>query len=147
MDLQQIHFKHEVPVQIRFNDIDGFRHVNNTKYAEFYDFGRTNYLDSISDEVFLNWDRIDLVIASVKTDFFSPITLHEHIMVKTKVYKLGNKSLEMMQVITDKYGTVKSLSTSVMVGFREGESAVLHPALRNAIERFEGITSNITKTT
>ncbi len=139
IDLAKIEFKHEVPVQIRFNDIDGFRHVNNTKYGEYYDFARLNYFNSIADEDFIDWNKVKLVIASIKTDFFVPILLDEHIMIKTKVYKLGNKSLEMMQIICDKHGNIKSLSTSVMVGFQEGESCPIHPAIRAAVERFENL--------
>ena len=30
-------FRHVLPIQIRFNDVDKFGHVNNTVYFQFYD--------------------------------------------------------------------------------------------------------------
>ena len=30
-------FRHILPIQIRFNDVDKFGHVNNTVYFQFYD--------------------------------------------------------------------------------------------------------------
>ena len=34
-------FHNVVPLQIRFNDVDKFGHVNNTIYFQFYDSGKT----------------------------------------------------------------------------------------------------------
>ena len=33
-------FRNVVPLQIRFNDVDKFGHVNNTIYFQFYDSGK-----------------------------------------------------------------------------------------------------------
>jgi len=30
-------YRHVLPLQIRFNDVDKFGHVNNTVYFQFYD--------------------------------------------------------------------------------------------------------------
>ena len=34
-------FRHVLPIQIRFNDVDKFGHVNNTVYFQFYDTARS----------------------------------------------------------------------------------------------------------
>ena len=36
-----------VPLQIRFNDVDKFGHVNNTIYFQFYDSGKTDYVSTV----------------------------------------------------------------------------------------------------
>ena len=57
-------FRHKVPVQIRFNDIDILGHLNNTVYFSFYDTGKAYYFKEIRGEK-MNWKRVDTVIANV----------------------------------------------------------------------------------
>ena len=38
--MQDMIFKHTLPVQLRFNDIDALGHVNNSIYFTFYDLGK-----------------------------------------------------------------------------------------------------------
>ena len=42
-----IQFHHVLPLQIRFNDVDKFGHVNNTVYFQFYDTAKTDYIASV----------------------------------------------------------------------------------------------------
>ena len=37
-------FFHRLPVQIRFNDVDRYGHVNNNAYFAYYDLGKQEYL-------------------------------------------------------------------------------------------------------
>ena len=37
-------YKHSMPVQIRFNDVDQYGHVNNNAYFAYYDLGKQDYL-------------------------------------------------------------------------------------------------------
>ena len=37
--MEEIVFHHALPIQLRFNDVDKFGHVNNTVYFSFYDLG------------------------------------------------------------------------------------------------------------
>ena len=36
-----------MPIQIRFNDVDKFGHVNNTIYFQFYDTAKTDYFAAV----------------------------------------------------------------------------------------------------
>ena len=38
---EEIKFKHSMPAQIRFSDVDQFGHVNNSVYFELYDLAKT----------------------------------------------------------------------------------------------------------
>ena len=42
MDIEKINFKHTIPVQIRFNDLDVFAHVNNAVIQEYFDLAQGN---------------------------------------------------------------------------------------------------------
>lgn len=134
-------FKHRLPVQMRFSDVDGFGHINNGVYNEYYDLGRMYYLSEV-----LGWLPGDtslddqLVVVSTKTDFLGQIFLGQDIEVLTHIYALGNKSLKMVQWLVEK-GSDQPLSTceSVMAGFRRstGTSFALPGEWRDAIVVFE----------
>lgn len=133
--------KHTLPIQLRFNDIDGLGHVNNAMQANYFDLGRLHYFEAaITKKV--EWTRFPMVIASVKTDFFAPIFLSEVIEVKTKVKQIGDKSLSMFQELVSDKGIVKSTCESVMVGFdmKNQCSAPISEEMRSALSAFEGVS-------
>ena len=39
--MEEIKFNHTLPIQLRFNDVDKFGHVNNTVYFSFMILGKT----------------------------------------------------------------------------------------------------------
>ena len=132
-------FRYIEPVQIRFNDIDGQQHVNNSIYQQYYDIGRAGYFSEISGTEYQTGGR-SVVVASVHTDFFKPVFLHDRIQVQTRVDKIGNKSLTMYQQITDREtGEVKSDCTTVFAGFdyEKQQTIVIPDDLRDMITRFE----------
>ena len=140
MELKIQDLKHITPIQIRFNDVDALGHVNNAVTQEYFDLGRSKYLrDTLS--TLLGKEGQHLVIVSIKTDFHKQIMPDDIIAVCTSVYKLGNKSLRMMQWIL-KEGEESPLVTcdSVMAGFyRPKESGMVLPdEWRNRINQQEG---------
>ena len=139
MDYEKINFKHKTPIQIRFNDLDVFAHVNNAVIQEYFDLGRLYYLQEVLEGQ-LNVSDITMVIASIKTDFFEPVFLEEQIVVETSVLYVGNKSLKMFQKITDvSDGKEKAVCESVMVSFNKisQESADLPVRWRKNILKYE----------
>jgi acyl-CoA thioester hydrolase len=119
MDIEKINFKHTIPVQIRFNDLDVFAHVNNAVIQEYFDLGRLYYLQQILEGE-LKTGENTLIIASIKTDFMEPVFLEDNIVVKTSVFAIGEKSLRMIQVLEDKKtGNEKAVCESVMVAFNK----------------------------
>ena len=53
--MEEIQFNHTLPIQLRFNDVDKFGHVNNTVYFSFYDLGKTEYFASVCPDV--DWEK------------------------------------------------------------------------------------------
>jgi len=132
-------YNYIVPVQIRFNDIDGQQHVNNAVYQSYFDLGRVGYFTVISGKSYKTGGR-SVVIASVKTDFIEPIFLHDSIQIETRIQKIGTKSLTMLQRITEtETGEVKATCSTVFVGFDyEKQQAIeLSHELRTMIRTFE----------
>ncbi len=132
-------FHHKVEIQIRFNDIDMLGHVNNAKLQEYFDLGRMGYLQRIfGPNMFVEEDAI--VIASIKSDFLSPVFLSDRIVVETAIFHLGNKSLKMLQQLHEvETGVVKTTCESVMVAINKGsgQSVLIPDAWKVAIRAFE----------
>ena len=70
-------FHNVVPLQIRFNDVDKFGHVNNTIYFQFYDSGKTDYVAIVCKG--FDWDRyaIFVVKIEVKSRCLSILVLYD----------------------------------------------------------------------
>lgn len=139
MEIENIKFKHELPIQLRFNDVDAFGHVNNSIYFSFYDLAKTDYFSSVLPEG-MNWKETALVIANINADFVSPIFFNENIVVKTATTHIGNKSIKLTQlavnIITNE---IKCVCQTVMVGFnlKTQESAEIPQSWKNAIAAYE----------
>ncbi len=119
MEYEKINFKHTTPVQIRFNDIDIFAHVNNVVIQEYFDLGRLYYLQKILKGELKTSDNT-LIIASIKTDFMEPVLPEDNIVVRTSVFAIGEKSLRMIQLLVDPdSGNEKAVCESVMVAFNK----------------------------
>lgn len=60
-------FRHVLPLQIRFNDIDKFGHVNNTVHFQFYDTAKTDYFASVCTDV--DWEQVAIVVVKIEVEF------------------------------------------------------------------------------
>ncbi len=117
MENENINFKHSLDIQIRFNDLDIFSHVNNAVIQEYFDLGRLYYLQKVLKGE-IKTGKNTLIIASIKTDFMEPVFLENRIIVKTSVFCIGNKSLKMIQQLYEvSGGKIKAECESVMVAF------------------------------
>ena len=116
-DLEKVDFRHELKVQVRFNDLDIFGHVNNAIQFCYFDFGKSQYLSDINNAM-TDWEDIVLVMVNVNTDYLHPIYLGDNITVKTKITSVGNKSVKFQQIIYDQDDkTIRSVCHSVMCAF------------------------------
>ncbi|MDD2799718.1 MAG: thioesterase family protein [Bacteroidales bacterium] len=133
-------FNHKLPIQIRFNDIDSLGHVNNAVYLTYFDLGKADYFQTIKKEI-IDWTQIDIVVANVNIDFFSPTYMNEKLEVHTKVTIIGNKSVKLLQhLINTETNEMKSICYTVMVGYHPQlkQSKVISDEWRLAIDNYEG---------
>lgn len=138
--MQDITFKHTLPVQLRFNDIDALGHVNNSVYFTFYDLGKARYFEDVKRSP-INWNEADLVIANVNANFLSPVFMHEPIAVQTATLSIGNKSLKVIQrIVNTDTKEVKATCETILVGFDVATSSAkeISDAWKEAISFYEG---------
>ena len=92
-------FRNVVPLQIRFNDVDKFGHVNNTIYFQFYDSGKTDYVSTVCKG--FDWNQYAIFVVKIEVEFFAQIKGEDRIAVRTRTVHLGNKSFRLEQEIFD----------------------------------------------
>ncbi len=105
------------PIQIRFSDVDMFRHVNNTVYFQYFDLAKARYFAPLTGGKVTPED-IALVIANVNCDFIAPTFFTDTVEVETHVDHIGTRSLRLQQVLrSTESGQEKARCTTVMVAF------------------------------
>jgi putative thioesterase len=132
-------FHHRTPIQIRFNDLDAYQHVNNNVYFSFYDLGKENYFSEVLCPDFRTQPVVPL-IASIHADFIEPIFYEDEIVMETRISHLGNKSFTLRQrAINQKTGRVVCQAETVMVCYHlaKKHSTEIPAHYRAAIEAYE----------
>lgn len=128
-----------MPIQLRFNDVDKFGHVNNTVYFSFYDLGKTEYFSYVCPDV--DWEKEGIVVVHIEVNFLSQIFGGDHVEVQTAVSEIGNKSFHLLQRVVDTdTQEVKCECRSVMVCFDlvNHESVPMPQKWVDAICAYEG---------
>ena len=133
-------YRHVLPLQIRFNDVDKFGHVNNTVYFQFYDTAKTDYIATVCKGI--DWERLAIVVVKIEAEFVAQIKGDDHISGRTRIVKIGNKSFHLEQdVIDTNTQEVKSRCLSVMVLYdlERQQTIPLPDEWRRAIIDYEGL--------
>jgi acyl-CoA thioester hydrolase len=133
-------FRHIIPLQIRFNDVDKFGHVNNTIFFQFYDTAKTDYFSYVCKGV--DWERIAIVVVKIEAEFLAQIKAGSRIAGRTRAVKVGHKSFHLEQEVFDvDTMEVKSRCFSIMVLYDlENHQAIPFPdEWRQAINSYDGL--------
>ena len=140
---EHLSFNHRMPIQIRFNDVDRYGHVNNNAYFSYYDLGKVEYL---AGALRLNEGTPDIVsvVVNINADFFEPVFYGDDIVIETCVPRVGKKSFTLVQrAINQKTGREVCRCSTVMVCYSlKAQASVEVPeSYGKAIESFEGKSS------
>lgn len=138
---EEMKFRHTMPVQIRFSDVDRFGHVNNSVYFSLYDLAKTTYIKEVLGET--DWNKLAVVIANINANFYAPVFFSDPVVIETAVVHLGNKSFTLLQrAVTTDTGEVKCECRTVMVGYdlATKEPQPIPQCYKEAICRYEGRT-------
>lgn len=112
-------FRHKSKTEIRFSDIDAFKHVNNACYLTYIEQARIIYFNDIVGWDY-NWAKQGIILAKATLDFIFPIHLTDDVYVFTRCSRIGKKSFDLQYRIV-KYVDGKEIllaeATTVMVAF------------------------------
>ncbi len=94
-------FKHKLPIQVRFKDVDVMGHVNHVDYLSYVELARLKYFDDVLGTIETDWhQQHGLIMARLEADYREAIGFDDHIVVYTRCSKLGSKSFELNWVLT-----------------------------------------------
>jgi YbgC/YbaW family acyl-CoA thioester hydrolase len=122
------------PIQMRFEDIDSFGHVNNIAQQSYFDLGKSDFFQRLWQTVGES-DATPVMMVSVQTDFLRQIRYGEKVEVSTHIESIGTKSVTLQQQIL-LCGEVCSRSRVVMVCYdkERGTSVEVPDSWRKVVE-------------
>lgn len=132
-------FRHTLPVQIRFNDVDQYGHMNNSSYFSLYDLAKTSYMRDVFGNK--DWHHMGIVVANINADFLALVFFSDDLIIETTVIHLGHKSFTLLQrAINKASGVLKCQCRTVMVGYDVAtkEPVELPADFKQAVCDYEG---------
>lgn len=142
-NVETIEHRHKYDVQVRFNDIDMFGHINNTVYLEFFDLAKLRYFEAVFGTELWHTGLM-LVVVNINCDFHHPAFVDSRLYVATAVEHIGDKSLRLRQQVIDRdSGQVKCAATTIMATFdpKTQKSVVIAHDIRQKFADYENASS------
>ena len=126
---------HEKRIEIRWRDVDAFRHVNNAVYATYLEEARDEWMERALGTVADMWD---FVLARVAIDFRRELVqADDAALVRVSLDRIGTSSITLREEIRKTDGTLSAEAESVIVARdpETGRSRPLTDEERSALER------------
>jgi acyl-CoA thioester hydrolase len=127
--------RHEKRIEIRWRDVDAYRHVNNAVYATYLEEVRDELLRDLLDGAGDPWDW---VLARVAIDFRRELRLEDEAVVGwSELSRIGTSSVTLREGVRAAAGWVAAEAEAVVVAWNRetGGSRPLTDAERGALER------------
>ena len=105
--------RHDKRIEIRWRDVDAYRHVNNAVYATYLEECRDEWLErALAGE----GDPWDFVLARVAIDFREELTQEDdEVVVSVTLERIGTASLTLREEIRKRDGTLSAEAEAVLV--------------------------------
>lgn len=128
-----------VPVEVRFRDLDAFRHVNHAVLVTYLEVARTHYWQRLLTSQRL--DAINFIIARIEVDYAAPVELGARVQVLVRAGELRRSSFDFHYAIVDvTSAAVYAQARTVQVMYDYGRQCPtpIDDTLRQAFARVEG---------
>lgn len=127
-------------VTVRFRDLDGLRHVNNSVFLTYLETAREAYWNALGYE--LDLFGYGYILARIECDFRAPILYRgpeTRIRVLIRCARLGTKSWEYeYRVEDDATLFAEARSVQVYSHIPTNRTEPIPPEIRTAFDRLEG---------
>jgi acyl-CoA thioester hydrolase len=126
---------HEKLIEIRWRDMDGYRHVNNATYLTYLEEARDGWLSAVLGSTEATYDY---VLARVAIDFRRELRQEDgHVRVRCRLDRLGRSSVRTREEVLTRDGTLAAEAEAVLVAreFGQGRTRPLSDIERAAFER------------
>lgn len=132
-------YRFELPIEVRFRDIDAMGHVNNAVYFSYMEHARIRYMQGLG-LMPARPDEATFILAEVTCRFKAPVPFGMSLVVRLRVTEMRNTSFLMDYSIEEQgTGRVMALGQSVNVAYdyAAGHSITIPGDWRARIEAFE----------
>ena len=130
--------RHKCQLQIRWADLDAFRHINNATYLVYMQEARAHFTWYSRKEKGEQPILADMVVARAEIDFVAPIhDVDIPLDVEIYVEKIGNSSFVMVYEMSQA-GTLRARGKTVQVGvdMEDEKSRPLRDYEREYLEKY-----------
>lgn len=125
---------HEKRIEIRWSDVDAYRHVNNAVYATYLEECRDEWTEVVLGA---DGDLWGFVLARVAIDFRRELTLaDEAVIVTCRPVRVGNSSITTREEVRTLNGELSAEAEAVLVA-RDPEAGRSRPLTEQEREAFE----------
>jgi len=136
-------YRHRIKLEVRFRDIDAFRHVNNAAFVTYLEQARIHYLiETLRIEVF---QEMPVILAAIDVDYRAPIVFGMEVVVDSRVDWVGRTSFSLSHRMTAGFGAeaetrLAAEAQTVLVAYDyDAEHPIPVPdEWRHAFEAYEG---------
>ncbi|MEV7428477.1 thioesterase family protein [Nocardioides sp. NPDC092400] len=110
------------PVQVRFSDVDVYRHVNNVTYFEYFQEARIHYFEQLWGELRRTLEQPLLVVARKEVDYRVPV-LHRPAPYDawSWISRVGTTSFDVQSELADGDMLLARAHTTIVVVDREAQ--------------------------
>ena len=135
-------FRHHVPIQVRWGDMDALGHVNNAVYLTYLEQARIHY----TRNTLKLWDggitQVGVIMARVEIDFKLPLIAVDDVHIFTRTIRLGRSSFTTEQWVMrggddGLEAASRALVTVVVYNYAAGKPTPIPDEWRNAIKAYE----------
>ena len=115
---------HEKRIEIRWRDLDSYRHVNHAVFLTYLEETRDGWLTKIFDT---RGFTFDYVVARVAIDFRRELTLRDaEVITRCRLDRIGRSSIHTREEIVTRDGRVAAEATVVLV-VRDPKTGMARP--------------------
>jgi acyl-CoA thioester hydrolase len=102
LDNEKILF--QMPLALRWRDLDAFNHVNNSNFLTYLEEARIRWFDSLGEE----WvtDKVAPLLAAVQINYRQPIPYPSDVVVELFAERIGNTSVTLGHRIMSENGAI-----------------------------------------
>jgi acyl-CoA thioester hydrolase len=133
-------FHFELPIEVRFRDVDAFGHVNNAVYFTYMEQARIGYMRAAGLAP-KSYEDTWFIIAEATCQFKAPSPFGASLVVKVRVPELRRSSF-LMEYRIEERSTRRLIAmgrtVNVAYDYAAGKSRPIPPDWRAKIEQLEG---------
>ena len=134
-------FKNRLKIQIRYDDLDTYGHVNNKVFLSYLEEARIYYVSQLDIKQFNIFD-FGAVVGRIDIKYTSPLHFGDDAWVYTRCSRIGNKSYDLQTIVVKKDGDkeiISAIATATMVSYdlKKGTTKPNNPQMYDIISAYE----------